>query len=168
VKGKAGGANDFFSFDGCVPTENFQSLITEQWLTPRSHDACHIPSQFKDTTTMQDALDIQSGNIPQTLSRTNDTGSMMDLQYGDQLGGQVDSNFQRGVNPSHLGMGIDPVAPQNVLTPNEVVNQSAYPGYMGLATQSSDLAQSSGSQRPWNGGGMGIKDDFLARSQYKE
>ncbi|KAJ5572928.1 CP2 transcription factor [Penicillium hetheringtonii] len=126
VKGNAGGANDFFSFDGCVPTENFQSLITEQWLTPRGHDTSQIPLQFKNTT-MQDAIDLQSQNIPQALSRTNDTGSMMDLEFGDQLGGQVDSNFQKGVNPSHLWMGLDPVAPQNVLTPNEFVNQGAYP-----------------------------------------
>ncbi|KAK5790388.1 hypothetical protein VI817_007675 [Penicillium citrinum] len=167
VKGNAGGANDFFSFDGCVPTENFQSLITEQWLTPRGHDTSQIPLQFKNTT-MQDAIDLQSKNIPQALSRTNDTGPMMDLEFGDQLGGQVDSNFQKGVNPSHLWMGLDPVAPQNVLTPNEFVNQGAYPGYMGLTTQSSDMAQSSSSQRPWNDGGMGIKDDFLARSQSKK
>lgn len=167
MKGNAGGANDFFSFDGCVPTENFQSLITEQWLTPRGHDTSQIPLQFKNTT-MQDAIDLQSQNIPQALSRTNDTGSMMDLEFGDQLGGQVDSNFQKGVNPSHLWMGLDPVAPQNVLTPNEFVNQGAYPGYMGLTTQSSDMAQSSNSQRPWNDGGMGIKDDFLARSQSKQ
>lgn len=117
---------------------------------------------------MQDAIDLQSKNIPQALSRTNDTGPMMDLEFGDQLGGQVDSNFQKGVNPSHLWMGLDPVAPQNVLTPNEFVNQGAYPGYMGLTTQSSDMAQSSSSQRPWNDGGMGIKDDFLARSQSKK
>lgn len=160
------GANDFYLFDGYGPTETFQSLITEQWLTPQSHDACHIPSQFKNPTALQDPNDISqsSKNLPQNLPRTDDTGSMMGPHSENQSNSQVDSNFQ-SVNPSHSGMGIDPVAPQNIMIPNEFSNQGSYPGYMGYATQSSNDAQlSNNHQIPWTAVEK-TKDDVFTRSQ---
>ncbi|OQE29485.1 hypothetical protein PENSTE_c002G08878 [Penicillium steckii] len=161
-KGNSDGTSDFFTFDGYAPTDNLQSLITEQWLTPQTQ----APSQSKDMA-LQDAIDRSQPptNLQQNFPRRDDMGPMMDWQFEDLSGGQVGANFQGSVNPSQLWSGIDPVAPQNVLTPNEFANQGSYDGNMRFAAQCFDLDQPLSNQLPLDTVG-GLKDDLLQRSQY--
>lgn len=155
--------NEFFTFDGCPSSNNLQSLISEKCLTPQNHAL----SQLKDLMTLQDAIDLTQTphNLLQNYPRKDYVGALMNWQFGDQSGSQVGCNSQGDVNPSHL-TDKDPVAPQNVLTPDEFVDQgSSYAGSMQSAAQSSNADQSSSNQLPWNAVGKGVKDDLLTRSQ---
>lgn len=156
--------NEFFTFDGCPSTNNLQLLISEKCLTPQNHAL----SQLKDPMALQDAIDLTQTphSLPQNYPRKNYVGSLMNWQFGDQSGSQVGCNSQGDVNPSHLWMGKDLVAPQNVLNPNEFVGQgSSYAGSMQSAAQSSNADQPSSNKLPWNAVGKGVKGDLLTRSQ---